>query len=162
MGHIGGLLLDGYETPSGATGATRRTSSGREHVGLVSNSVPAGTAILGDFAQLRVYVGRTRTWPSMRPVTCSPGTCSSPVVRVGSGSACCSPSAFAICDLTGLMYQDGDLFDDGYMSVEECARRLNLTEERVIELAKRGVLRSQWDGVLGVQPAIVTGAVETR
>jgi excisionase family DNA binding protein len=54
------------------------------------------------------------------------------------------------------------LLDDDYdyVTVPEAARRLNLTEKRVIELARRGVLRSYQDGVLWVQCALVSGAVD--
>jgi hypothetical protein len=51
------------------------------------------------------------------------------------------------------MYDDRD----DYLTVAQCARRLNLTEDRVLELAKRGILRSFYDGVLWVQPALIRG-----
>jgi hypothetical protein len=47
-------------------------------------------------------------------------------------------------------------FDD-YLSVEACARRLNLSPERIIELVQQRVLKSHYDGVLWVQPALITG-----
>lgn len=43
---------------------------------------------------------------------------------------------------------------ESYVTVRECAEILNMTEDRVIELAKRGTLRSI--GRL-VQPAFIPG-----
>ena len=55
------------------------------------------------------------------------------------------------------------MFDDrdDYVTIGERARRLNCTEERVIALATRGVLRSYHDGVLWVEPELGSGAVQT-
>lgn len=55
-GTSGGLLLDGYESPTGATGGNTSNIFGPGARRVISNSVPAGTAILGDFTKLRVYV----------------------------------------------------------------------------------------------------------
>ena len=46
---------------------------------------------------------------------------------------------------------------DDWLTVEQCAHRLGLSSERVLELAKKGVLRSAWDGVLWVRPALIQG-----
>jgi hypothetical protein len=43
---------------------------------------------------------------------------------------------------------------ESYVTVRECAKVLNMTEEQVRELAKRGTLRSR--GML-VQPALIPG-----
>jgi len=43
---------------------------------------------------------------------------------------------------------------ESFVTIRECAEILNMTEERVIELAKRGTLRSR--GRL-VQPALIPG-----
>lgn len=51
-----------------------------------------------------------------------------------------------------------DPYDDGYLTVEECAERMGITAQRVVDLVKRGVLRASRDGL--VQPAIVSGSVE--
>lgn len=51
-------------------------------------------------------------------------------------------------------------FDDGYLTVEDCAARMGITVERVVELVKRGILRADRDGY--VQPAILSGAVDDR
>ncbi|WP_273736554.1 hypothetical protein [Mycolicibacterium septicum] len=48
---------------------------------------------------------------------------------------------------------------DDFVTVEQCAARMRISEAHVIDLAKRGVLRSSWDGVLWVEPAILSGAV---
>lgn len=53
--------------------------------------------------------------------------------------------------------------DDGtgdWLTVEDCAKRMRITPERVLELVRRRALRTrhQW-GVTLVQPAIVSGAV---
>lgn len=46
---------------------------------------------------------------------------------------------------------------DDYLPLDQCAARLNLTEDRVLELAKRGILRSYHDSILWVQPALIRG-----
>ena len=43
---------------------------------------------------------------------------------------------------------------DSYVTVRECARMLNISEERVFELAERGTLRA-CAGL--VQPALIPG-----
>lgn len=57
-----------------------------------------------------------------------------------------------------------DLRDD-YVSVDECAERMNLTAEQVWDLIAAHALRAYrwagWGEVL-VQPALLTGAVTTR
>ncbi|MBF9315850.1 hypothetical protein [Mycobacteroides chelonae] len=47
-----------------------------------------------------------------------------------------------------------------YLDVDECAARMNLTTDAVLDLVRRRVLRavSLGDEVLLVQPAIVTGS----
>jgi hypothetical protein len=50
-----------------------------------------------------------------------------------------------------------DVWDDGFVPVEDCAARMGITEQRVVELVKRGILRADRDGY--VQPAIISGAV---
>jgi hypothetical protein len=54
-----------------------------------------------------------------------------------------------------------DAFDEGYVTVPQCAARMAITQDRVLELVRRGVLRAKTTpfGQL-VQPAIVSGAVE--
>lgn len=60
------------------------------------------------------------------------------------------------------MYHDGDLFDDGYVPVEECAQRLGISVARVKQLVQQRVLRAYSDGYdLMVQPALIRG-VTTR
>jgi excisionase family DNA binding protein len=51
------------------------------------------------------------------------------------------------------------MYDDGYLTPEECATRMGISVDRVLELARRGVLRTTRVG-LWVQPAIVSGAVD--
>lgn len=57
-----------------------------------------------------------------------------------------------------------DRFDphehEGFLEVEECATRMNLTAEAVLDLVQRRVLRaiSLGDELILVQPVIVTGA----
>ena len=48
--------------------------------------------------------------------------------------------------------------ENGYVTVEECAERMGITAERVVEYVRRGILRADRDGY--VQPAIVSGAVD--
>lgn len=50
------------------------------------------------------------------------------------------------------------MWDDGFLTVEECAARMGITAERVVDYVKRGVLRADREGY--VQPAIVSGAIE--
>lgn len=47
-----------------------------------------------------------------------------------------------------------------YLDVDECAARMNLTTNAVLDLVQRRVLRavSLGDGLLLVEPAIVSGA----
>ncbi|WP_163685905.1 hypothetical protein [Mycolicibacterium gadium] len=54
--------------------------------------------------------------------------------------------------------------DDGtgeWLTVEDCARRMRVSQDQVLDMVRRRVLRTrhQW-GVTLVQPAIVSGAVE--
>lgn len=52
----------------------------------------------------------------------------------------------------------GSYADDDWVSPEECAQRLNLSVEQVLELVQRGILRSNYDGgYLLVQPALIAG-----
>ncbi|MBX9638496.1 MAG: hypothetical protein K2X97_01830 [Mycobacteriaceae bacterium] len=53
-----------------------------------------------------------------------------------------------------MRYEDGGQDD---LTVEECAARLRITADRVMELVEQRVLRSFWDGVLWVQPALIAG-----
>jgi hypothetical protein len=46
-----------------------------------------------------------------------------------------------------------------FVPVEDAARRMGVSVERVQQLAHRGILRTRAGGLL-VQPAIVTGAIE--
>lgn len=53
--------------------------------------------------------------------------------------------------------------DDGgeWLAVDDCARRMGCTLERVLDLVRRRALRTRHaSGVTLVQPAIVSGAVE--
>jgi biotin operon repressor len=50
-----------------------------------------------------------------------------------------------------------DRYEDDYVSVDECARRLRLTRQRVMELIEARVLKAHWDGYLLVQPALIAG-----
>ena len=75
--------------------------------------------------------------------------------RVGVGIL--RPQSFAIADSDRHLRCPATC-DDGYVTVAQCARRMSISEARVIELAKRGVLRSYQNGVLWVQPALVSGA----
>lgn len=50
----------------------------------------------------------------------------------------------------------GEQYDD-YLTVGQCAQQLNLSEARVIELVQQRVLKSYWDGVMWVQPALIAG-----
>jgi hypothetical protein len=52
------------------------------------------------------------------------------------------------------------MYDDGFLPVEDCAARMGVTVQRVVELVKRGILRADRDGF--VQPAILSGAVDER
>ncbi len=52
-----------------------------------------------------------------------------------------------------------DLFDDGYLPLDECAERLGLSVSRVQELVTARVLRA-YGGAYGqvmVQPALIAG-----
>ncbi|BCP05889.1 hypothetical protein P6281_16325 [Mycobacterium sp. 5-140-3-2] len=55
---------------------------------------------------------------------------------------------------------DPDLHGD-YLDLDDCARRMGLTVDRVLELCRHRVLRSLnlGMGVVLVEPAIVSGAV---
>jgi hypothetical protein len=71
------------------------------------------------------------------------------------------PSAFEAvrirrCGPVGIAMYYASRYDD-WVTVEECAERLGLTPQRVMELVEQRVLRSSWDGGLVVQPAIVRG-----
>ena len=56
------------------------------------------------------------------------------------------------------MFHDGDLFDDGYLPIEECAQRLGLSVARVKELVAQRVLRAYSNGYdTMVQPALIRG-----
>lgn len=98
-GTSGGLLTEGYEggggTPSsnnifGVAGVKR----------VVSNSIPAGTGVLGDFSKLRVYVRRDATLAldSSGELFTKNLFVARAEGRYGIGVL--RPSAFAICDLT--------------------------------------------------------------
>ncbi|CAM3400164.1 helix-turn-helix domain-containing protein [Mycobacterium intermedium] len=50
----------------------------------------------------------------------------------------------------------GEQYDD-YLTVEQCAAQLNLSEARVMELVDQRVLKSYGDGVMWVQPALIVG-----
>lgn len=50
----------------------------------------------------------------------------------------------------------GEQYDD-YLTVGQCAQRLNMSEGRVIELVQQRVLKSYWDVVMWVQPALIAG-----
>lgn len=50
------------------------------------------------------------------------------------------------------------MIDDGFLPLEECAQRMGVTPERVVDYVRRGILRADRDGY--VQPAILSGAVE--
>ena len=52
-----------------------------------------------------------------------------------------------------MMYDD----HDDYVTLAQAAQRLNMTENKVLDLAKRGILRSYWDGCLWVQVALIAG-----
>lgn len=49
-------------------------------------------------------------------------------------------------------------FDDGFLPLDECAERMGITVQRVVELVRRGILRADRDGY--VQPAILSGGVD--
>ena len=51
------------------------------------------------------------------------------------------------------------MFDDydDYLTVPHCAARLRCSEQRVMELVQKRVLKSFWDGVLWVQPGLISG-----
>ncbi len=52
----------------------------------------------------------------------------------------------------------GDLFDDGYLPIEECAERLGISVARVKVLVQQRVLRSySGDYDVMVQPALIRG-----
>ncbi|ORA82091.1 hypothetical protein [Mycobacterium malmoense] len=58
-----------------------------------------------------------------------------------------------------------DPYGDDYVSVEECAKRMNITTEQVFELVSSHALRAyRWGGWgdIVVQPAILSGAPSTR
>jgi hypothetical protein len=54
--------------------------------------------------------------------------------------------------------------DDDFLPVEECAQRLGLTVERVMELVSQHVLRARRYGgwLLEVQPALIDGITTER
>jgi hypothetical protein len=47
-----------------------------------------------------------------------------------------------------------DYYDD-YVPVEECAQRLGISKERVMEVVEHRILTAHWDGCLLVQPALL-------
>jgi hypothetical protein len=53
---------------------------------------------------------------------------------------------------------DNNLFDDGYVSIQEAAQRLGISQKRVLELVQLRVLKARHDGWgLTVQPALIRG-----
>jgi hypothetical protein len=53
---------------------------------------------------------------------------------------------------------DDNLFDDGYVTVQECAQRLGMSPKQVRELVERRVLKARFDGYgVMVQPALIRG-----
>ena len=57
------------------------------------------------------------------------------------------------------MWDEGD--GGEWLEIDDCARRMAIPPERVLELVRRCALRTRHAyGVTLVQPAIVTGAVE--
>ena len=53
---------------------------------------------------------------------------------------------------------DADLFDDGYLPIEECAERLGLSVARVQALVQARVLKAySGDYSVMVQPALIRG-----
>jgi hypothetical protein len=52
--------------------------------------------------------------------------------------------------------------EDGFLPVDECARRLGISEQRVAVLVEQHVLKAKYDGwMLVVQPALVEGVTTT-
>ena len=100
-GTSGGLLTEGYAT--GVTPGADPSSNnifGADIRRVVSNSIPAGVAVLGDFSKLRVYVREDATLAidaSGVLFTKNQFICRAEG-RFGIGVL--RPSAFAVCDLT--------------------------------------------------------------
>lgn len=48
--------------------------------------------------------------------------------------------------------------DDDYVPIQECAERLNMSSEEVMELVRQRVLKAVWDGgQTFVQAALISG-----
>jgi hypothetical protein len=130
--------------------------------------VPAGVALLGSFAELALFMRH-----SIRIDIATQGNPTGTqdlfgtnafVIRaeVPVGVGVLRPQAFAVVSLPGGSQKmpfarpvDPHLEDDlrdSFVTVGECAEILNLSEERVRQLAEQGTLRSS--GQL-VQPALI-------
>jgi hypothetical protein len=54
-----------------------------------------------------------------------------------------------------------DDLDGEWLTIDDCAKRMRITPERLLQLVKRRALRTRHDyGVTLVQPAIISGAVD--
>jgi HK97 family phage major capsid protein len=96
----GGFLSGGYGHDTGNGFGTSSNIFGPDVKRVVSNSVPAGTAILGDFTKLRVYV---RQDAHMDVDASGVLFTKNQFIARGEGRfgiGLLRPSAFAICDLT--------------------------------------------------------------
>jgi hypothetical protein len=100
-GSAGGFLSRGYEHDNRSGFGSSDNVFGPDARRVVSNSVPEGIAILGDFTKLRVYMRQDATlaidasgelFTRNQFIARGEGRYGIGVLR---------PSAFAICDLTG-------------------------------------------------------------
>jgi HK97 family phage major capsid protein len=97
-GTSGGLLVEGYENPGGDPSSNNIFGPGFKRV--VSNSVPVGSAILGDWSKLRLYVREDATL-----AIDASGELFTKNLFVARGEGrfgigVLRPSSFAVCDLS--------------------------------------------------------------
>ena len=88
-GTAGGLLVGGFESGGDPSSANIFGPNARR---VVSTSVPAGTAVLGDWSKLRVYVREDTQLAIDASGELFRATSSSPGARAGTGSAFSGPA----------------------------------------------------------------------
>jgi HK97 family phage major capsid protein len=96
----GGFLSGGFEHDSGNGFGTSSNVFGADVRRVVSPSIPAGTAVLGDWSKLRLYI---REGANVQFDTSGTNFATNAFVGRGQGRfgiGVLRPSAFAICDLT--------------------------------------------------------------
>lgn len=214
-GTAGGFLTGGFANDTGNGFGTSANIFGPEITRVISPNVPAGTAVLGDWQKLRLYVREAVN--ILLDMSGDLFTHNQFIARGEGrfGIGVLRPSAFAVVDLTARRHahrrrpnggqrrqgaavalactmgqhhhqprhlQDKarrvggwpqvaagavNVWDEDssgeWLEISDCAKRMGVTPERVLDLVRRRALRTrQLYGVTLVQPAILSGAVDFR